>query len=970
MTTKTGSKKVFVDRDTWRSLSQADRTAWDKLTDGAKTKIVGYGIKKGKRLATESQSTEKRSVHFHDVEFDDDAADSDKEPAALEVGTHEVQSEIARSRKYKKKTSSDDGGRSTASDKSSDDLFSLMTARNTSSDLKKRGIDVDKVISERMAAAHISREFTPEAFHLEFEATMEEEEDAGTPTLEGDTPTIEYEGELEESTLEVNMHHFYRGDPDEIREFALQDAVPYESSEGGTSSGNDSTLHELEQLLEGDEDVSREHLQRLAYQGDSPESKTDEGMDEMLAVLQASSSDETAERAAERMERPFQHVERPQVRTIDRIVPNEDRSNHVLITEAEYHRRNSADNASTVRTIEENDLYVPSGMFDREPAVYSSTSESHSHPSGRESSRLNAATSGERVATQPINRGSPTTPVHDTHVRSYPDDVQVTGPDVDWNRIVAEAMQVLRENPSMFDITQAYDYTAMNQDDTTGNDMTDMERQIREDESDTETDGDVPGLEEVPEDGDLPVLLPRNRINSSDSESIGNEDHDDESTDSGVPELVPRSGSPLRRSDTPMEIFWRFRRDFQRAVEESKQGSKNNDTIYQNCGSDIPSMLEVNRANLSGPDREQTATGPNDQTTDAENTIRGNHEFLDPQNQTNTPRARRPSVTGNEGLPVREDNIRIPEDVRRLEQEHSMRYWRPREEEVMQALQQFEEMTIADSASEEDDPMTSTLQLLGLTTETANLVGMAISDNHETRGDEHVDTVETQADEHIDTVESPVDVDLAGSEQVQTTATHPTDQPGNRRRTTADREVASTLTSPGDQQMLTRAQRMEREARAERARLAERQRLEQQIRKKARKAEKRRRKKDRKRRRQIEEIRDRDNPTLGDRIQGLVEIMAPSPTNQGTQEESQSSPSSGSNTANSPSSGSNTTGNSSNDGSPGSSEGNDNNGTQPLESHDSHEPESNPDSNSGPMDGNQDEAPNESEQDFGQAEQH
>jgi hypothetical protein len=126
-----------------------------------------------------------------------------------------------------------------------------------------------------------------------------------------------------------------------------------------------------------------------------------------------------------------------------------------------------------------------------------------------------------------------------THVCSYPDDVQVTGPDVDWNRIVAEAMQVLRENPSMFDIAEAYDYMAMTQDDTTRNDMTDMERQIREDESDTETDGDVPGLEEVPEDGDLPVLLPRNRINSGDSGSIGNEAHDDESTDSGVPELVP-----------------------------------------------------------------------------------------------------------------------------------------------------------------------------------------------------------------------------------------------------------------------------------------------------------------------------------------------------------------------------------------------------------------------------------------------
>jgi hypothetical protein len=40
--------------------------------DGAKTKIVGYGIKKGKQLATESQSTEKHSIHFHDVEFNDD----------------------------------------------------------------------------------------------------------------------------------------------------------------------------------------------------------------------------------------------------------------------------------------------------------------------------------------------------------------------------------------------------------------------------------------------------------------------------------------------------------------------------------------------------------------------------------------------------------------------------------------------------------------------------------------------------------------------------------------------------------------------------------------------------------------------------------------------------------------------------------------------------------------------------------
>jgi hypothetical protein len=99
------------------------------------------------------------------------------------------------------------------------------------------------------------QEFTPEAFHIKFEATMEEEEDTGIPTLEADMPTIEYEGELKESTLEVNMHHFYHGDPNKIHEFALQDAIPYESSEADTSSGEDSSLQELEQLLKGNEDV-------------------------------------------------------------------------------------------------------------------------------------------------------------------------------------------------------------------------------------------------------------------------------------------------------------------------------------------------------------------------------------------------------------------------------------------------------------------------------------------------------------------------------------------------------------------------------------------------------------------------------------------------------------------------------------------------------------------------------------------
>ena len=66
-----------------------------------------------------------------------------------------------------------------------------------------------------------------------------------------------------------------------------------------------------------------------------------------------------------------------------------------------------------------------------------------------------------------------------------------------------------------------------------------MERQIQEEESNTEANGDVPGLQKVPKDGDLPVLLPWNQIDSSDGESVDNGVRDDESADNGVSELVP-----------------------------------------------------------------------------------------------------------------------------------------------------------------------------------------------------------------------------------------------------------------------------------------------------------------------------------------------------------------------------------------------------------------------------------------------
>jgi hypothetical protein len=93
-----------------------------------------------------------------------------------------------------------------------------------------------------MVVAQILQEFMPEVFNIEFKANMEEQEDVGVPTLEANAHDIEYEGELKESTLEVNMHHFYHGDPDEIHKFALQGAVACESGKDDSSSKEDNGL--------------------------------------------------------------------------------------------------------------------------------------------------------------------------------------------------------------------------------------------------------------------------------------------------------------------------------------------------------------------------------------------------------------------------------------------------------------------------------------------------------------------------------------------------------------------------------------------------------------------------------------------------------------------------------------------------------------------------------------------------------
>ena len=142
-----------------------------------------------------------------------------------------------------------------------------------------------------------------------------------------------------------------------------------------------------------------------------------------------------------------------------------------------------------------------------------------------------------------------------------------------------------------------------------------------------------------------------------------------------------------------------------------------------------------------------------DHAADAENAIQGNHKYLDPQNQTSTPQACHPSIAGNEGLLVcedvivedvttstYEDAIRIPENTWHLEQIHFKCYPPASEEEVMQALQWMQDLTIEMDFKEQDNA-----------------------------------------------AEGLVDIDLTVGKQTQTTGAQPAKQPSGRQRATANK---------------------------------------------------------------------------------------------------------------------------------------------------------------------------------------
>jgi len=75
--------RAFMNRDTWMTLGDSDKKAWDQLSDSAKTKITAYHFNKGKEYAAQDSEANKMEAKEHDLIFDD----SEEE---LEANQHDI----------------------------------------------------------------------------------------------------------------------------------------------------------------------------------------------------------------------------------------------------------------------------------------------------------------------------------------------------------------------------------------------------------------------------------------------------------------------------------------------------------------------------------------------------------------------------------------------------------------------------------------------------------------------------------------------------------------------------------------------------------------------------------------------------------------------------------------------------------------------------------------------------------------
>ena len=218
--TQGGRTRAYMDRETWMSLSDNDKKAWDSLSDPARLAITTFHFKKGKEVAQrDATQSNKHEVNESHMVFDDDSDDNDQ----IEASVHMAEPQTPQPK---------------------------ADIQSTKAMYEQEGVSWDTIVQ---AGKDNNR----------LEATMcafDEESDDDEPVTH----------------LEINSHILKGSDEEEEELLDLEDEVDEPSHNQESEDDEDLEEEEKEELLDigDDDDLEQEETQNTAATNETVHSNT------------------------------------------------------------------------------------------------------------------------------------------------------------------------------------------------------------------------------------------------------------------------------------------------------------------------------------------------------------------------------------------------------------------------------------------------------------------------------------------------------------------------------------------------------------------------------------------------------------------------------------------------------------------------------------------------------------------------
>jgi len=272
--------RAFMSRETWMSLGNSDKKAWDQLSDPAKMKITAHCFNKGKEHAAQNSKANKMEAKEHDLVFDgesDEELEAKQHDLAFDDPEEEEETGIEVNNFETLQMSNVESTRKLCEDEGVD-FDTMLQAQKANTRLQVRNhelLDSDSSDEESVADLEVNMHKIKGPLEFEISDSEEEgEEDPSIPATVEEAQVVEAGSEIDDpdapedqsiqqkrtAAMFEGMLHFSDDEDEDEEQFQLnacgftssiEEAVNTNGTDVPTDAGNEGFIGEQEGNLSG-----------------------------------------------------------------------------------------------------------------------------------------------------------------------------------------------------------------------------------------------------------------------------------------------------------------------------------------------------------------------------------------------------------------------------------------------------------------------------------------------------------------------------------------------------------------------------------------------------------------------------------------------------------------------------------------------------------------------------------------------